>query len=39
MKALYVIVWLVITVASMNFSTPVGNTFTPYDYDNIISHH
>ena len=38
MKALYVIVWFFVTVGSMNFSQPVGNTFTPYDYDYLITH-
>ena len=38
MKALYVMLWLFVTIGSMNFSTPVGNTFTPYDYDDIITH-
>jgi len=38
MKALYVIVWFFVTVGSMNFSPIEGNTFTPYDYDDIITH-
>ena len=38
MKTLYVILWLGVTLGSMNFNAPVGNTFTPYDYDDIITH-